>query len=118
MNMARQLGRLLETQGHEWRHVADLGLHKAADPAILRLARETGEVILTHDLDYGTLLAFSGDDRPSVIIFRRRNIHPRTLFESMTRHWQEWEPALRAGAIIILEESAMRIRRLPIGQRA
>ncbi len=115
MNMARQLGKLLETRGHAWRHVADAGLQRADDSVILEAAKQIGEVILTHDLDYGTLLAFSGDVRPSVVIFRRRNVHPRELFEAMMKYWAELAPALEAGALIILEDSAIRIRRLPIG---
>lgn len=116
MNMARQLGRLLETQGHAWRHVADAGLQQAQDSLIVEAAKQSGEVILTHDLDYGTLLAFSGDVRPSVMIFRRRNVHPKALFEAMMDSWGDLAPALGAGALVILEDSTIRIRRLPIGQ--
>jgi predicted nuclease of predicted toxin-antitoxin system len=65
MNLSRELGRLLETQGHTWRHARDAGLAEAADSVIVEIAKANGEVILTHDLDYGHLLAFSGDDRPS-----------------------------------------------------
>lgn len=116
MNLSRQLGRLLETEGHGWRHVRDLGLARAQDREILALAQASGEVILTHDLDYGHLLAFSGDVRPSVVIFRRRNIHPSALFEVMKRNWPEWEPTLEAGALVIVEDAAARIRLLPIGR--
>jgi predicted nuclease of predicted toxin-antitoxin system len=116
MNMPRQLGKLLEARGHAWRHVADVGLQKADDSIVLEAAKQVGEVILTHDLDYGTLLAFSGDVRPSVVIFRRRNVHPKALFEAMMKSWAELAPALEAGALVILEDSALRIRRLPIGK--
>lgn len=74
-------------------------------------------MIITHDLDYGHLLAFSGDTRPSVIIVRQRNIHPRALFETITRNWESCRPALEAGAIVIIEEGALRIRYLPIGRQ-
>jgi predicted nuclease of predicted toxin-antitoxin system len=64
MNLSRELGRLLESQGHTWRHARDAGLAEAADSAIVEIAKANGEVILTHDLDYGHLLAFSGFDAP------------------------------------------------------
>lgn len=31
------------------------------------------------------------------------------------KYWAELAPALEAGALVILEDSAIRIRRLPIG---
>lgn len=116
MNLSRELGRLLEAQGHTWRHARDAGLAEAADSAIVEIAKANGEVILTHDLDYGHLLAFSGEDRPSVVIFRRRNALPTALFDALMKIWKEVEPALEAGALVLLEDASVRIRRLPIGR--
>ena len=116
MNLSRELGRLLEAQGHTWRHARDAGLAEAADSAIVEIAKASDEVILTHDLDYGHLRAFSGDDRPSVVIFRRRNALPSVLFEALMRVWGEVGPALEAGALVLLEDASVRIRRLPIGR--
>jgi predicted nuclease of predicted toxin-antitoxin system len=82
--------------------------------AIVEQAKANHETIVTHDLDYGNLLAFSGESSPSVIIFRVRNTHPRNLFERMTRVWAEIEKPLTQGAIVILEDATLRIRRLPI----
>jgi predicted nuclease of predicted toxin-antitoxin system len=117
MNLPRELGRLLAGRGHGWRHVSDIGLYRAADWKILAEAKGHGEVILTHDLDYGNLLAFSGEPEPSVAIFRQSDILPAALFESMMRNWSECSPALEAGAIVVFEDTAIRIRRLPIGRR-
>jgi predicted nuclease of predicted toxin-antitoxin system len=116
MNLSQELGRLLETQGHDWRHVRDFGLGRAEDQQIVEAAKTSHEVILTHDLDYGQLLAFSGDVWPSVVIFRCRNILPAALFSLMVKNWDEWGPALEEGALIIVEDAAARIRRLPIGR--
>ena len=74
MNLPRELGRRLSNLGHDCRHVGDVGLSDASDEAIVEAARKAGETILTHDLDYGSLLAFSGEPSPSVVIFRLRNI--------------------------------------------
>jgi predicted nuclease of predicted toxin-antitoxin system len=116
MNVPRLLGRLLEPDGHTWRHVADLGLHKTEDRKILAVAKASDDVIITHDLDYGSLLAFSGDTRPSVIIIRQQNIHPKVIYETLTSNWEICGPALASGAIVIIEEGALRIRALPIGR--
>ncbi len=116
MNLPRQLGRLLEAQGHGWRHVGDIGLYKAEDRTIVEEAKSSREVILTHDLDYGNLLAFSGDSEPSVIIFRQSDVQPDALFKAMMKSWGECGPTLQAGAIVVFEDAAVRIRRLPISR--
>jgi predicted nuclease of predicted toxin-antitoxin system len=83
---------------------------------ILEEARSRQETIVTHDLDYGHLLAFSGESSPSVIIFRLRNTHPDNLFARIQSSWTEIEGPLRTGAIITLEDASLRIRKLPVSQ--
>lgn len=117
MNAPPQLGRLLQQDGHAWRHVATLGMAKATDAEIIVEARGNQEVIITHDLDYGHLLAFSGEPSPSVIIFRVRNTQPSHLHSRITSAWTEIERPLHDGAIVTMEDATMRIRRLPISRR-
>ncbi len=114
MNLPRELGTLLKSKGHEWRHAGDVSLGDAKDSVIVQQARASGEVIVTHDLDYGHLLAFSGENSPSVIIFRVRNTRVEHLFSRLTLAWSEIERPLAEGAIIAMEDATLRIRRLPI----
>jgi predicted nuclease of predicted toxin-antitoxin system len=80
MNVPRELGRRLKTEGHECRHAGDIGMADVNDVEIMKEALASQETIITHDLDYSHLLAFSGARTPSVIIFRLRNSHPNNLF--------------------------------------
>lgn len=114
MNVPRELGRLLASEGHTWRHVGDIGLAQASDTAILEEAGAANEVILTHDLDYGNLLAFSGQSVPSVIILRFRNMRPENVVACLAHLWPAVEAPLAQGAIVTLDDGAYRIRRLPI----
>lgn len=114
MNVPRELGRLLSTQGHEYRHVGDVGMARAGDEAIIEEARANRETIVTHDLDYGRLLAFSGASVPSVIIFRLRNTSLENLFAQIANAWTEVERPLTEGSVVVLEDAVLRIRRLPI----
>jgi predicted nuclease of predicted toxin-antitoxin system len=114
MNMSRELGKLLVSQGHEYRHVGDIGLARAEDIDIVAEAKEKQEIILTHDLDYGNLLAFSGQSVPSVIIFRLRNTQPKNMFIRLMNMWPKIQRPLIKGAIVILEDATLRIRELPI----
>ena len=59
MNLPRRLSGFLSEAGHTCRHAGDIGLAETPDRDIIVVAQGTGEVILTHDLDYGGLLAFS-----------------------------------------------------------
>jgi len=114
MNVPREVGRRLAAEGHDCLHVGDIGMAQATDLAITEKARLGGEVILTHDLDYGHLLAFSGESVPSVVIFRLRDVHPDNLLTRLMDTWHEIERPLLEGAIIVMEDAALRIRRLPI----
>lgn len=116
MNVPPALGSLLASDGYEWRHVADLGMSRAPDAAILAEAKGREECVIAHDLDYGQLLAFSGESAPSVLIFRLRRVDTRLMLERIRAVWREIDEALASGAIVIIEEAAMRIRRLPISK--
>ena len=114
MNLPRELGRRLAAGGHECRYADDIGMAQASDVAIMEEARRSEEIIVTHDLDCGHLLAFSGDPVPSVIILRLRNTHPDNLFARIMGTWPEIQKPLLEGAIVALEDAAFRVRRLPI----
>jgi len=114
MNVPRAVGKRLEFMGHTYRHVRDIGKAKSSDMEIIIEARTNREIIITHDLDYGHLLAFSGDKEPSVIIFRLRNSHPDNLCNKLISLWSDVEKSLIEGAIIVLEDAALRIRNLPV----
>jgi predicted nuclease of predicted toxin-antitoxin system len=114
MNVPRKLGRRLTSQGYDCRHVDDIGMAQVSDLIIMKEARENREIIVTHDLDYGDLLAFSGETNPSVIIFRIRNTHVDNLFKQIVEAWGEIERPLTEGAVITFEDAALRIRKLPI----
>ena len=116
MNLPRELGRRLSIAGHACRHTGDAGLAEASDVTIVEEAKANGEIIVTHDLDYGHLLAFSGDESPSLVIVRLRNTHPDNLFARFASALPAIEEPLLKGSIVVLGDAALRIRRLPITQ--
>lgn len=92
-------------------------MSQASDVEILTEALCHDEVVLTHDLDYGHLLAFTGAASPSVIIFRTRRTDCATLARRFEAEWAGVEQSLERGAIVILEDGATRIRHLPVARR-
>jgi predicted nuclease of predicted toxin-antitoxin system len=114
MNIRREMIAPLQKRGHACRHVGDIGMSRAKDEEIVAEAKRRGEVILTHDLDYGHLLAFSGEKAPSVIILRLRNLSVNEVLSRLDSIWKEIESPLMNGAIVSLSDKSLRIRKLPI----
>lgn len=114
MNINRDMTALLQKRGHVCRHVGDLGMSRAKDVEIVAEAKRTGEVIITHDLDYGHLLAFSGESAPSVLILRLRDLSTDEIISRFDSVWSEIESPLMSGSIVSLSDKSLRIRNLPI----
>lgn len=72
-------------------------------------------VILTFDLDFGEIAALSRGRKVSVVVFRLRNTRTSHVIDRLTAVLADTMAALERGAVVIVEESRHRIRKLPIG---
>lgn len=109
---------LLREQGHDAIHVRDYGLQTAEDLAIFLRSAEENRILVSADTDFGTLLALRQETRPSVIIFRRTSERrPKKQVTLLLSNLPALEVDLQEGAVIILEQTRIRIRPLPIGNR-
>ncbi|MCG3139681.1 MAG: hypothetical protein HDKAJFGB_00575 [Anaerolineae bacterium] len=105
----------LREQGHQAVHLHEQGLDRLPDHDILEMARTENAVVLTSDLDFGDLLAASGAELPSVIIFRLDP--PMTAAKvnaKMITILSEHVNDLAQGVILSVGEKSIRVRRLPI----
>lgn len=93
-----------------------MGLARADDSELLEAARRSQEVLLTHDLDFGRLLAFSGASTLSVLLFRGTRTDTETLFRRLRGSWDDWFAAVEEGALVVLEGKSVRIRILPMSR--
>jgi predicted nuclease of predicted toxin-antitoxin system len=73
-------------------------------------------VIITFDLDFGEIVAFSQGQKASVILFRLRNTRTPHLIKRLTAVLADATEALEQGAVVVVEESRHRIRYLPLGR--
>lgn len=80
----------------------------------LRKARAEARIVLTFDLDFADLLALGVSDSPSVVIFRLRDETPASVNPRLLEVLNERSKELEKGALIIVEDSRYRMRRLPI----
>ena len=105
----------LRADGHEVVTLAEGGLHRLPDPDVLDRAREERRVLLTHDLDFGELVAASGARLPSVVIFRLADMRPASLTAHVRAVLAGHAGALDRGAVVSVSERQARVRLLPIG---
>lgn len=95
-------------------HWNDCGDPKVSDTDILAYADEQGYVLLTHDLDFGAILAASGDSKPSVIQLRADDLSPETIGIMVITALRQMESELREGALVTLDSRRLRLRVLPV----
>ncbi|MBI3492203.1 MAG: DUF5615 family PIN-like protein [Acidobacteria bacterium] len=102
--------------GHEAVHVRTLGLQRAPDLDIVERARADSSIVLTFDLDFGEILALGVLDKPSVIIFRLADERPASVNQRLGAVLAERSVDLESGALILVEDTRYRVRKLPIGR--
>jgi predicted nuclease of predicted toxin-antitoxin system len=76
MNLSTEWIPLLNAAGHEAVHWSAVGDPRAPDTELMTWARSRGYAVFTHDLDFGTMLALSGADGPSVLQVCCLNVLP------------------------------------------
>ena len=104
----------LASAGHEAVHVRDLGLESTGDGTILERARTDQCIVVTQDTDFGTLLATAGCDGPFVLLLRMRDGRPKAQAQALLVSLETIEADLMKGAIVVISDDAIRVRRLPI----
>ncbi len=117
MGLARSTVAFLRAQGHDAVHLRDQGLQQLEDDEIVEKARNEGRVILTHDLDFGRIIAVGRASVPSVITFRLNDMRPTQVNRYLAEVLARFTEQLEAGALVSVNERGIRVRSLPIKGR-
>ena len=86
----------------------------ATDEEILETARENNRAVVTQDLDFSTLLAVGGHDRPSLITVRTSAADPDFVTQRLLDTLPLVEQQLIEGCVVTIEDLRYRVRNLPI----
>jgi predicted nuclease of predicted toxin-antitoxin system len=104
----------LRQAGHDAIHVRDLGMARASDDEILRLASEERRTIVSADTDFGLLLATSGRSQPSFLLLRCADRRPAAVLKMLLANLDRLSEDIEAGCVAVFEDQRIRVRRLPL----
>ena len=104
----------LRERKHDVVHVRELGMKTSPDCLILERAKSENRIVLTCDLDFGTLMAASKGVSPSVIIFRLDNATSDYVNIRLNEVLSTASEHLVNGSIISVEQTRYRVRKLPV----
>lgn len=114
MGLSQSTTVFLRGLGHDALHLRDEGLQKLDDKDIITKARAENRVILTHDLDFGRIIALSGANLPSVVTFRLDNMRPANVNYYLNMVLELYAQELESGVLVSVNEDALRARTLPV----
>jgi predicted nuclease of predicted toxin-antitoxin system len=114
MGVAMRSVEWLREQSHDATHLREENLQRMSDADVFRKAATEGRILLTFDLDFGEIVALSSEKKASVVLFRLHNTRTPHVIERLKSALQETSQSLESGAIVVVEERRLRVRRLPL----
>jgi predicted nuclease of predicted toxin-antitoxin system len=114
MNLSPLTVTQLRHQGWNIRRVSECMAETTSDIDILIYARTHELIIITQDLDFSSLLAIGGYEKPSVISLRVEQPRPAEITARVIDVLTTLEDELADGIIVSVDEHSIRYRTLPI----
>lgn len=116
MNLSPRWVDYLTHRGWQARHWSAVGEASAEDATIMAVAQTHGEVVVTNELNFGTLLALSGDGGPSVIQLRATILAPEVVGPRVLECLERFGAQIAAGALVVMDDRRGKVRLLPIAR--
>ena len=114
MNLSPRWVEAIRSAGLEAVHWSSVGRHDATDAEVLSWARSNSCVLLTHDLDFGAILAASGGHGPSVLQLRSEDATPDSMCSVVAEVVRRLDQELAQGALVSIDPARSRVRLLPL----
>jgi predicted nuclease of predicted toxin-antitoxin system len=81
------------------------------------MAFAKANVVLTHDLDFGAILAATHGEKPSVVQIRSEDVSPDVIGKPVMVALRQMAAELEEGALLTLDPNHPRLRVLPLPSR-
>lgn len=114
MNLSPKTVTNLQQHGWDILRVSQVLPMDAEDSEILEFARQHNRVIITQDLDFSSLLALGGHEKPSLITFRLSVPDPEIITQKLLEFLPQIANRLAEGCAVTIDDRKVRVRRLPI----
>lgn len=114
MNLSPEWVQEFKLHNIEAIHWSGVGKFDAPDETIIAWVIKNEHLIFTHDLDFGTALALTKADKPSVIQVRTQNVTIPYLTRIIFPTLETYIDLLEKGALLVVDEDKKRIRILPL----
>jgi predicted nuclease of predicted toxin-antitoxin system len=114
MNLSPRWVDVLIDAGIETAHWSALGAYDAPDLQIMAYASANGYVVLTHDLDFGAILAATHGKKPSVVQIRAEDVSPDAIGKQIIIALRQMAAELEEGALLTVDPNRTRLRLLPL----
>lgn len=114
MNLSPRWVGFLAKAGIDATHWVSIGPSNAPDAVIMAYARLNNFVVLTHDLDFGAMLAATQGEKPSVIQIRAENLSPQVIGGQIVAALVQLKVELDQGALVTIDPLRTRLRVLPL----
>jgi predicted nuclease of predicted toxin-antitoxin system len=114
MNLSPSWIALLRHSGWHSLHWSAVGQANARDSEIMAYAAANDYVVVTHDLDFGAILAATHGKKPSVVQIRTEDVSPAAIGSHVVTAMRHVEAELETGALLTVEPDRTRLRILPL----
>ena len=95
-------------------HWSNVGKANDPDHIIFDYARINKYVVFTNDLDFGSILAATNANAPSVFQVRSQNLLPEYIGETVISCLREYSQFLDQGSLVTFYEQKSKVRILPL----
>ena len=117
MNLSPRWVPVLEEAGFPAIHWSNLGSASATDSEIMAHAKSGGYVVITHDLDFSSILAVTQGEKPSVVQVRAEDVSPESISVQVIAALRQMQAELEAGALLTVQPRRTRLNLLPLRTR-
>ena len=117
MNLSPRWVAVLAGAGVDAVHWSAVGAQDSPDTEIMAYAAAKDFVVLTHDLDFGAILAATHGEKPSVVQLRADDVNPDVVGPKVLAAIRQMEAELQAGALLTVDSNRTRVRLLPLYRR-
>ena len=114
MNLSPRWIGVLNDAGIEAAHWSSLGASNSPDSEIMAYANTNNYVVLTRDLDFGTILAATQGKKPSVVQISADDVSPNLIGLQVIAALRQMAEELEEGALLTVDVKRTRLRLLPL----